>query len=220
MRVCKHAGQSALINGNERNTDHSAMRMHEEEDEEMLLVGFSAGALYKRADFLDKEEAAKSHPNRNYYFRKHGQEDLSKLVELSSRQLRVRPDNTKALHIRAMSLMKLGAFESAVADYSAILAAPSKGDAIDGAPTDAVTLYNRGCAYKEMGEFALAVADLSAVLEQDPSFAAAAYLRGACQNQMGNFDAAILDYTMALSKDQVRVYTMASELSIVENSRR
>ena len=70
-----------------------------------------------------------------------------------------------------------------------------------------------------MGEFALAVADLSAVLEQDPSFAAAAYLRGACQNQMGNFDAAILDYTMALSKDQVRVYTMASELSIVENSR-
>ena len=38
----------------------SAMNMQDEEDDETLLVGFSAGALYKRADFLDKEEAAKS----------------------------------------------------------------------------------------------------------------------------------------------------------------
>jgi hypothetical protein len=36
------------------------MNMQDEEDDETLLVGFSAGALYKRADFLDKEEAAKS----------------------------------------------------------------------------------------------------------------------------------------------------------------
>ena len=109
---------------------------------------------------------------------------MSKLVELSSRQLRVRPDNTKALHIRAMSLMKLGAFESAVADYSAILAAPSKGDAIDGAPTDAVTLYNRGCAYKEMGEFALAGrlvcrAGAGPVLRRAPTCAARARIRWA-----------------------------------------
>ena len=28
------------------------------------------GALYKRKDFLGKEEDARSHPNRTYYFRK------------------------------------------------------------------------------------------------------------------------------------------------------
>jgi len=117
------------------------MNMQEDEDDEMLLVGFSAGALYKRADYLDKEEAAKSHPNRyahththththlytptythtqahahthihlkhthtpkththathththtcrTYYFRKPEAEDLNKLVQLSTRQLKVR----------------------------------------------------------------------------------------------------------------------------------
>ena len=38
------------------------------------------GALYKRKDFLDKEEGAKNHPNRTYYFRKNV--DVEKLLNL------------------------------------------------------------------------------------------------------------------------------------------
>ena len=35
------------------------MDMNDDEEDETLLVGFSAGALYKRADFLDKEEVVR-----------------------------------------------------------------------------------------------------------------------------------------------------------------
>ena len=38
--------------------------------EEDFEVSFAQGALYKRKDFLGKEEEAKTHPNRTYYFRK------------------------------------------------------------------------------------------------------------------------------------------------------
>jgi tetratricopeptide (TPR) repeat protein len=180
------------LSGNERNTDGSAMYMQDEEDDETLLVGFSAGALYKRADFLDKEEAAKSHPNRTYYFRKPEAAELTKLVQLSTKQLKARPDNVKALHIRAMSNMKLGCFEAAAEDYTAMLKHASR---------DVVTFYNRGCALEKLGKFQEAISDFSTVLELDPGFAAAAYARGACQNQIGNFDAAINDYNLALSRD-------------------
>jgi tetratricopeptide (TPR) repeat protein len=185
-------GISGQMSGNERNNDLSVMDMPDDEDDEMLL-GFSAGALYKRADFLDKEEAAKSHPKRTYYFRKPEAADLDKLVQLSTKQLNARPDNAKALHIRAMSLMKLGAFEAAAEDYSAMLRLDSR---------DVATLYNRGCAREKMGNFQAAIKDFTEVLARDPLFAAAAYARGACQNQIGNFDDAINDYNMALSRDQ------------------
>jgi hypothetical protein len=61
-----------VLSGRERESD-GLMQMNDE-DEDLLLEG----ALYKRQDFLDKEEAAKSHPNRTYYFRK--PEDVDRLV--------------------------------------------------------------------------------------------------------------------------------------------
>ena len=111
------------------------------------------------------KQAAKSHPNRTYYFRKPEAEDLNKLVQLSTRQLKARPDNLKALHIRAMSRMKLGEFEAATQDYTAML--QYGGD-------DVVTLYNRGCALEKNGRYDEAIADFTKVLQLDPAFAAGA----------------------------------------------
>ena len=69
---------SYVASGREREID-GLMQMREDEDDECL---FLEGALYKRQDFLDKEEAAKSHPNRTYYFRK--PEDVDRLVPFTA----------------------------------------------------------------------------------------------------------------------------------------
>ena len=50
----------------------------EPDDDDDELQKASRGALYKRKDFLDKEEEAKSHPNRTYYYRKNV--DLEALI--------------------------------------------------------------------------------------------------------------------------------------------
>jgi tetratricopeptide (TPR) repeat protein len=173
--------------GRERNVD-SAMAMRDEDDDLLL-----EGALYKRRDFLDKEEAAKSHPNRIYYFRK--PDDVNRLVELCSNKLRSNPADRKALHIRASAHIKRGDFTSAAADYSDMLKIDAR---------DITALYNRGCAYEKLGRLEDAIKDFSGVLAIDPGFASAAYARGACQNRMGNFDSAIDDYTLALERDQAR----------------
>ena len=51
-----HASADASSFSNADAVLNSAMDMNDDEEDETLLVGFSAGALYKRADFLDKEE--------------------------------------------------------------------------------------------------------------------------------------------------------------------
>jgi hypothetical protein len=55
---------------------------------------------------LETDEDAKSHPNRNYYFRKNA--NVEKLVEACTRKLQHHPGNTRALFIRASSLVKQG----------------------------------------------------------------------------------------------------------------
>ena len=55
------------------------------------------GALYKRKDFLDKEEGAKNHPNRTYYFRKNV--DVDKLIESCTHKLADDPEFTKTEYL-------------------------------------------------------------------------------------------------------------------------
>ena len=50
MCVCARTQANQLSSTGMSATQTNAMHMHDEEDDEMLLVGFSAGALYKRAD--------------------------------------------------------------------------------------------------------------------------------------------------------------------------
>ena len=98
------------------------------------------GALYKRKDFLDKEEGAKNHPNRTYYFRKNV--DVDKLIESCTHKLADDPENAKALLIRASSYVKKQQYEAAVNDYTRAIAL---------SPNDETTFYNRGTSYEKLG---------------------------------------------------------------------
>jgi tetratricopeptide (TPR) repeat protein len=104
-------------------------------DESMLK-----GALYKRKDFVGKEEDAKSHPNRTYYYRKNV--DVGALIESCTRKLQADPENAKALYIRASSFMKQKSFPEAVRDYTR---------ALEINPVDVGSLYNRGIANEKLG---------------------------------------------------------------------
>ena len=77
------------------------------------------GALYKRKDFLGKEEDAKTHPNRTYYFRK--SVDIDQLILSCSNKLSKNPSDRKALLIRAASFAKKQQHEEAIRDYSLLI---------------------------------------------------------------------------------------------------
>ena len=87
-----------MASGRERETD-GLMQMCDDDDESLFLEG----ALYKRQDFLDKEEAAKSHPNRTYYFRK--PEDVDRLVELCTKKLVENPGEHLLAHFTSTALL-------------------------------------------------------------------------------------------------------------------
>ena len=149
------------------------------------------GALYKRKDFLDKEEGAKNHPNRTYYFRKNV--DVDKLIESCTRKLAEDPENAKALLIRASSYVKKQQYEAAVNDYTRAIAL---------SPNDETTFYNRGASYEKLGALDEAINDFTMVLNIDPNHVNAAYARAACHNRKGLFSEAIDDYNFALMKDE------------------
>ena len=129
------------------------------------------GSLFKRKDFLGKELAAKSHPNRHFYYRR--DVNVTSLIASCTKKLRDEPRNTKALFIRASSYMKQqpdypANYPAAIKDYSAILE-------ID--PKSIEALYNRAVAHEKLGRTADAVIGYTAVLEADPNHVNAAYAR-------------------------------------------
>ena len=158
--------------------------------EDALSLDFR-GALYKRKDYLDKDEDAKSHPNRTYYYRKNV--DVDKLIETCSRRLGEDANNAKALFIRASSYMKKHEYQLAIDDYSLALQINQN---------DVACVYNRGMAYEKMGALNESIRDYTRVLEIDPNHVNAAYARAACHNRKGHFSRAIEDYNLALMKDQ------------------
>ena len=92
----------------------------------------SAGVLHKRKDFLEKDEAAKNHPNRTYYYRK---QDVNELVDRCDAELERDPSNIKARYIRASSFMKKKNYAKAMDDFDQVLGYK---------PDDIGSLYNRG----------------------------------------------------------------------------
>ena len=178
------------------------------------------GALFKRKDFLDKEEGAKSHPNRTYYYRRKTTVDVDKLIESCTRKLwrdkqNGRQLNAKALYIRASCYMKKQKWAAAVSDYTAALSIDENDVAsiVSSYLTPSffrciwakLTLrsqYNRGMAYEKLGSVNEAIADFTTVLSVDHNHVNAAYARAACHNRNGSFTAAIDDYNFALLKDQ------------------
>ena len=70
------------------------------------LEFLSSATLTRRKDFLDREEEAKSAPNRVLYFRRNADND--RLISACTVKLEADPDNVRALLIRAASYVKKG----------------------------------------------------------------------------------------------------------------
>lgn len=94
--------------------------------------------LHKRKDFIEKDDEAKNHPNRTYYYKK---QNIDELVNRCDEELRRDPSNVKARYIRASSFMKKKRYSKAVGDFDQVLRYK---------PDDVASLYNRG-----VGTFAL-----------------------------------------------------------------
>jgi hypothetical protein len=73
------------------------------------LEFLSSATLTRRKDFLDREEEAKSAPNRVLYFRRNADND--RLISACTKKLQADPHNVRALLIRASSHVKKGAWE-------------------------------------------------------------------------------------------------------------
>eukprot|EP01138_Halocafeteria_seosinensis_P007770 gb/GECG01007938.1/.p1 GENE.gb/GECG01007938.1/~~gb/GECG01007938.1/.p1 ORF type:complete len:1021 (+),score=132.22 gb/GECG01007938.1/:1-3063(+) len=178
-----YSQEAGSPNSEERHTSHGA------EDD----IDKPQGALYKRKDFLGVEEAAKLHPDRTYYYRKHV--DVDRLIEQCTRKLEMQPNSFKALSIRASSYMKKKMYREAVEDYRLVLHQD---------PENVHAYYNKGIANDRVGNTEEAIEDFTEALKVDPDHVNAAYSRAACHNRMGNFSEAIDDYNMALTKDKAR----------------
>ena len=92
----------------------------------------NGGMLHRRKDFLEKDEAAKNHPNRTYYYRK---QDVDELMNRCDEELERDPSNVKARYIRASSFMKKKKYAKAMKDFDQVLRYK---------PDDIGSLYNRG----------------------------------------------------------------------------
>ena len=158
------------------------------------------GALYKRKDFLDKEEGAKTTLIELTISEKNV--DVEKLIESCTRKLAEDPENAKALLIRASSYVKKQQYEAAVNDYTRAIAL---------SPNDETTFYNRGTSYEKLGALDEAINDFTMVLNIDPNHVNAAYARAACHNRKGLFSEAIDDYNFALMKDEEARLSAAAE---------
>ncbi|GIQ90462.1 hypothetical protein KIPB_013263, partial [Kipferlia bialata] len=81
--------------------------------------GLSTGGLYKRADFVDREDKARSHPNRRYYYRKN--EDVASLISECTSKLEQDPKDIRALFIRSSALIRAGDHAHAEPDLDLLL---------------------------------------------------------------------------------------------------
>eukprot|EP00750_Incisomonas_marina_P029097 INCI7045.4.p1 GENE.INCI7045.4~~INCI7045.4.p1 ORF type:complete len:453 (+),score=77.32 INCI7045.4:227-1585(+) len=152
------------------------------------------GGLYKRKDFVGREDAAKSHPNRTYYFRKDVDDEA--LAKACTRRIAEQPGDPKPFCIRGSILAKRGKYEAAVADFN---------QALQIVPRDAACLYGRGLAQEKCGRLGDAIQDFTTILEHvDPGNYTVAYARADCYNRLGDFEAAIRDYDFALSRDNTK----------------
>ena len=66
------------------------------------------GVLFKRKDFLECDEEAKSHPNRTYYYRATHRtvRDVDLVIEKCTRKLRLEPASSQALITRGAAQAK------------------------------------------------------------------------------------------------------------------
>ncbi|KAE9119142.1 hypothetical protein PF005_g8712 [Phytophthora fragariae] len=147
--------------------------------------------LLKRKDFLGKEEAAQSHPNRTYYYRQ--STDLQHVIDTSTSHLVREPKDVKVLLARGQALFKQANYEQTIRDLTEVVTLDSM---------NASAFYTRGLAYSKLDKVELAIRDFSRTLQINPDHVNAAYARASCYNSQGDFVRAIDDYNFALLKDK------------------
>ncbi|RHY69090.1 hypothetical protein DYB30_005317 [Aphanomyces astaci] len=124
--------------------------------------------LCKRKDFLDTDEAAKSHPNRTYYYRKEA--DIAKVIDTCTKKLAANPTDATTIAIRGASHMKKMEWAQAVDDFGQVLKL---------SPTDANAYYKyiaihsttecvtEASCYNKQGDFSRAIEDYHFALMKD-----------------------------------------------------
>ena len=106
--------ESAIMGLNNQN-DGQAIQAESDE-----LDYLSSASLQRRKDFLDRDEEAKSAPNRVLYFRRNA--DNARLIHACTVKLRADPKNVRALLIRASSYMKVGKHDRPKLTHATLLA--------------------------------------------------------------------------------------------------
>ncbi|CAE7238172.1 SEC [Symbiodinium sp. KB8] len=180
------------------------------------VIGSFKGALYKRKDFLGKEEAgawalvknrrlprrlgtrrthrplctAKLHPGRTYYYRKHV--DVDRLVDVCSRTVRPSP--------------RCPAPSTSAARSSPALPPPPQ---LKSMPNNYKALSIRASCYMKKKQYAEAVLDYNSVVEQAPDVGGAnvpaMYTRGLALEKLGRADEAIADFSRVLELEPSHV---------------
>ena len=124
----------------------------------------TSGALFKRKDFLEIDDAAKSHPNRTYYYRK--DIDLTNLVDSCTLLLKRRPISTTVFPNRSSSTGSPVPRSSS--PYLSYMSPPSSSSSLSSHEIDSLTrlrlLFIRGTCNVRLQNYQLALPDLSEVL--------------------------------------------------------
>ena len=110
------------------------------------------GILHKRKDFLEFDDAAKTYPNRTYYYRRN--DDVDAVIHSCSQKLSRDGGDLQALRTRAEYLRKKGDFAAAAADFTTLLG---------WCATDAEILYCRGSSLESQGKYEDAIKDFDQV---------------------------------------------------------
>ena len=97
------------------------------------------------------------------------------LIDTCSKKLETDPGNTKALYIRASSLLKAGKLKDCQADCDQLISLNESYSAV---------YYIRGCCFERQDKTIQAIRDYSILLELDPYHVNALFSRAACLNKI------------------------------------
>jgi hypothetical protein len=106
--------------------------------------------------------------------------------------VRLNPQDPAAWNNRAVSRVRLGDLDGAVADYTV---------AMQLAPRDAEIAFNRGNAFAAAGNLPAAISDFTTAASLRPGYAQAVFNRGAVRSAAGDSAGAVADWQMAIEME-------------------
>ena len=119
-----------------------------------------------------------------------------KIIEICSKKLAKKPNNKRALLLRASIFIKIGKYEEARNDLQILL---------EDNNLASTAYYLLGIINKEINNNELALKFFTKSIELDDHNINAYFLRGAINNILGNYKEAIKDYNEAIYKDALKL---------------